>query len=1445
MTTKITRPYIDDTAFGNLSVRPKAGNAQIATQVFQAASKPTQGSMYFDGSDYLASSATNALIFRTGKFTVDFFFKASTVNSSFRRIVTNNIGGVGATTLLIRLSNANKIQVYVGATLLNGATTISADTWYHVAVVRENNSGSVKIYLDGVLDASGTSTADISIDDMFIGGYYSTGPAEYFHGYITALRTEQDALYTADFSPPLYFLPTATVNTASIVDVQPTTTGLTDVSDSQLELSPNGDLKSSDFSPFDGRASAYFDGSGDYIQYPDAQQLFIETGPFTLEFWIKPNSLGSYLVVENAMWRIGRNGGYRLFINASGQFNLCISTGAFNTFPSIITSVDSVSAGQWSHVAIVRDSNNLINIFVNGVSNTTPVSYSATLNVQNSYSGTVVQSRIAASLADGTLYNAFPGYISNMRIDKSCFYTGNFTPSTAPLLPTPTTTFLGLHDHSFRDDSPVSRVPSIIAGNTTFTSESPFSGEIVYKEPVSYSTYFDGTDDYFYSTTPLLPATNTNTFTIEGWFFPRATPGDKYMIFGDGEPAANQLNIGLLMYSNRTVGLYWYLGSQSPYVFECKTTGTANVNEWNYVAIVVNNNAISIYLNSATPQTLTGYTTLTARTATGKMMAGLYNNALDYYGCISNMRVSTVARTISEVPTAPFETDDDTRWLVCRSNTLTDDSGNQHNPIIAGNNTKLVRVSPFEISHTSTTKTTEGSLDFDGANDQLTAIATSDFDFSVGSWTVDGWFYLNALGFSSNFLSVGTGGSALYSSLRVGQSDGSVFAGFGSGTWAWSSQNTSSTGVIKAKVWHHVAIVKDDTALRIFVDGYPVISGSTPNFGGGAAGTVYVGSYFNNYNNDGSWFNGYISNLRIVKGAALYTQPFTPKIIPSTNITNTTLLIAQTDKAFNTKAVRDISNSKIDITIINNATASSFSPKTVKGWYTYNGGGSFQITNQNDCFNFGSNDFTVEFWARVKATAAQTFFIDMRVNNNTNANLMFFTTGLNHGDGTSILSWSTAPYADNYGNWFHFAVVRNNDNASGDNFCAFVNGVPVDTGTFASAVNTGNMRIFGRWDNNYSNWDTDISNLRVSKTAVYTDFANGFTVPTQTLTALPETTVLAFHNGTLTPAEGTAEATVTAAATPVSYTGQAPVFDQTTSYSSSVYQGSMYFDGTGDYLLLPYSSKYASLAAAEDYSIEAWFFLNANSSDACIMSSVTAWATQFNFVLEVRANGDLRYWAGDSGTAKFTTGTGYIQTKKWYHVLVSRVSGTLRMFVNGEQYGSDVSDSHTMIRSPAATIGAFSVNGTGSLSGYLNGYISDLRIVKGSGVSSVTLPTSPLTAISNTALLLNFTDNTIVDKVTSLNVDTVGAKTSSVSPYQDPVGVTAGAPGYIIVNGEGFAPGTTVSIDNNYLATSVTRVNNNQLRVQLPSNIPTGTRDVYVIRPNGRFSILSNGITFV
>jgi hypothetical protein len=190
-----------------------------------------------------------------------------------------------------------------------------------------------------------------------------------------------------------------------------------------------------------------------------------------------------------------------------------------------------------------------------------------------------------------------------------------------------------------------------------------------------------------------------------------------------------------------------------------------------------------------------------------------------------------------------------------------------------------------------------GSLGFDGCvkfdgNDYLSIPKTS-FQMLhklTSSWTVEGYIFKTSDSqgtlFDTGGSSGATIGTAVYINsggdlrLRVRQATGATVV----------SQNFP--GSVTLNRWQHIAISYDGTSIRVFVEGKIIgtisyntqsSTDSSSNFSIGvydAAGGGGLAGYF----------TGFISNLRVIDGTALYTSNFTVPTEALTNVTNTTLL---------------------------------------------------------------------------------------------------------------------------------------------------------------------------------------------------------------------------------------------------------------------------------------------------------------------------------------------------------------------------------------------------------------------------------------------------------------------------------------------------------------------------------------------------------------------------
>ncbi|MCL5795010.1 MAG: hypothetical protein M1338_01500 [Patescibacteria group bacterium] len=172
----------------------------------------------FDGiSDYLTSNDSTDWDIGTGDFTIDLWARSaiSVASNAYRFAARGNIEtvtgdwcwGVGHNDgwgTNIRMNFAYKTAGGI-VDIVSSEITFNADTWYHVAVVR--NGTTLKMYLDGTEVASTAVSADLSSSSAFhVGVREGTGPggiAEEWNGWLDEFRFSNGiARWTTGFTPP-------------------------------------------------------------------------------------------------------------------------------------------------------------------------------------------------------------------------------------------------------------------------------------------------------------------------------------------------------------------------------------------------------------------------------------------------------------------------------------------------------------------------------------------------------------------------------------------------------------------------------------------------------------------------------------------------------------------------------------------------------------------------------------------------------------------------------------------------------------------------------------------------------------------------------------------------------------------------------------------------------------------------------------------------------------------------------------------------------------------------------------------------------------------------------------------------------------------------------------------------------------------------------------------
>ena len=199
------------------------------------------------------------------------------------------------------------------------------------------------------------------------------------------------------------------------------------------------------------------------------------------------------------------------------------------------------------------------------------------------------------------------------------------------------------------------------------------------------------------------------------------------------------------------------------------------------------------------------------------------------------------------------------------------------------------------------------SVVFDGAEDSLLIESNSDLAFGTGDFTIEFWVKPQTLGYVLLF-DMRPNPAATQGAYPVIYYENNSLKYFNNGDKITGNK-------LSLDQWQHIALSRSGTSTKMFLNG--IQQGSTYS-----DSTNYLnGDTTIGLRSDGSTgdLDGYISNVRCVKGTAVYTSSFRPPTQPLANITNTKLLCCNKPSA----AGSTVTPSTITAT---GATASTDSP---------------------------------------------------------------------------------------------------------------------------------------------------------------------------------------------------------------------------------------------------------------------------------------------------------------------------------------------------------------------------------------------------------------------------------------------------------------------------------------------------------------------------------------
>jgi len=519
--------------------------------------------------------------------------------------------------------------------------------------------------------------------------------------------------------------------------------------------------------------------------------------------------------------------------------------------------------------------------------------------------------------------------------------------------------------------------------------------------------------------------------------------------------------------------------TEAHYLFDSKRTSGSN-----YISAFTNSSANGNSRNWITP-TSTGYQINDndqAINASGSTYVSFsFKPTKGFFTCLTYVGNGTAGRQIShDLKSKPGlilikRTDGAAKWIVYHRDTGASKSANL-------NNTNAFETDTYSFNQTEPTSThfsvgslytnvnnedyvayifaggedqttaTARSVDFDGSGDVLSIPDSSDFNIDGTNFTLECWFKADDL----------SGNQAIAGQWELAGGTDRNFDFYLVGSTLYfencrGSTNYSVTTTVEVGQWYHIAGVLDGTTLKLFVNGNlagtTTVSGSannsTANFG--------IGGYATGTADE---FHGKISNLRFVKGTAVYTSSFRPPTEPLTNITNTKLLCC------NNSSTTGSTVTPGTITANGDPTASTDSPFDDPAGFVFGDAGDQNVISTGSYIGTGSAGIEVNIgwepqWIMVKsATSAENWEIydtmrglavggdaeRLKVNTNdaedTNSNWFALTAN-------GFIVNSTSGSANSSGQTYIFLAIRRPDGYVGKPYGA-------GEGTDVFAMDTGN-----------------------------------------------------------------------------------------------------------------------------------------------------------------------------------------------------------------------------------------------------------------------------------------------------------------------------------------------------------------------------------------------------
>lgn len=409
--------------------------------------------------------------------------------------------------------------------------------------------------------------------------------------------------------------------------------------------------------------------------------------------------------------------------------------------------------------------------------------------------------------------------------------------------------------------------------------------------------------------------TNTTTWTWSGWVKRGALGTSK--LFGS---ATSTSNTWYLMYGDNIADALTFGFFNGTNAVQVTTTALyRDPSSWYHVVLAVDTtqataaNRAKIYVNGVQA----AITTATYPTPSQTTLVNS-NTAIHYIGLVSPPTTGSMDGYLAEVnfidgyPTVSGTTYNATTWAALNVATLFgayDTNGvwqpKAYTGTYSGNSFYL----PFSASATSSFAGTFGGTQY------LTTATNAGLGLGTSDFTIEYWMNTTVAANGATLCCAGTG-TVSFDGLFGYITGGALVTYLSStgGSWDIASGRTAIASITIGR-WYHIAYTRSGSTWRVFVDGTQVDTFTS------TASLYQSGNQFTLARGQGSGiFTGLLSNVRVIKGTALYTSNFTPPVTALTAVTNTQLLTLQSS------TIVDNSANALSITNTGSVTTSAATP---------------------------------------------------------------------------------------------------------------------------------------------------------------------------------------------------------------------------------------------------------------------------------------------------------------------------------------------------------------------------------------------------------------------------------------------------------------------------------------------------------------------------------------